>query len=85
MSKPSRLAAAFRASIVREIVAHATNELLVLGRGELWCCATQGRKALMQYFEVVMRWDVLKRTDGLWSSVMQKEVVCVAGELFRKE
>ena len=37
------------------------------------------------YFEIVMRWNELRRTDGVRSFVVQEEVVCVADELFRKE
>ena len=65
-------------------MAHATNELLVIGKDESGCCATQGRKALV-YFEVAMRWNELRRTGGVRSFVVQEEVVCVADELFEKE
>jgi hypothetical protein len=73
------------ASIVQEIVALATNELLGLGIGELGCYATQGQKTLIWYFEVVMRWDVLRRTGSIGSSLMQEEVACVPDELFGKD
>ena len=65
-------------------VVHATGELLIIGKGESGCCAMQGREALV-YFEIAMRWNELKRTDGVRSFVVQEEVVCVADELFRKE
>lgn len=76
---------------MREIVVLAANELLGLGLGELWCCAMQRREVLISNFEVVimrcagMCWDVLKRTGGVGSFVMQEEVVRVADELFEKE
>ena len=67
-----------------EIVAHATNKLLVIGKDESGCCATQGREALV-YFEVAMCWNELRRTGGVRSFVVQEEVVCMADELFAKE
>ena len=64
---------------------HVTNELFVLGIGELGCYATQGRMTLTWYFEVVMPWDVLRRTGGVGSSLRQEEVVYVPDELFGKD
>ena len=50
------------------IVVHATNKLLVIGKGESGCCATQGQEALL-YFEITMYWNELRRTDGVRSFV----------------
>ena len=40
---------------------------------------------LTWYFEVVMPWDVLRRTGGVGSSLRQEEVVYVPDELFGKD
>ena len=69
---------------MRVIVVHATNKLLVIGKDESGCRATQGREALT-YFDVVMCWNELRRIGGVGSFVEQEEVVCVADELFKRE
>ena len=55
-----------------EIMAHATNKLLVIGKDESGCCATQGREALV-YFEVAMRWNELSGQAVLGPSSCRKK------------